>query len=548
MSHPRARSAAPRPSHDRTKLTVQEMRKSLAPYAPYPLQDLLTRAAGSYGSKLAVIDGDRRFTYAQLSERSNRFASALAKLGVQKGDRVAILAPNCVEFIIAVYGILKAGAIASTVNSGYREREVAHQLNDSGASTLVIHESLKPLADAVRGDVPALTRQIVIKPDSSEEGSFWSLLENAPATPPSVSINPMEDVAMLPYSSGTTGLSKGVMLTHHNLTSNVRQFLERENEQATIREDDVILTHLPLFHIYGMNVLMNGAIGAGATQVLMGRFDMDEFLSLLSTHRVSMLFTVPPVGLGLTQYPGVAEHDLSALRVGFFGAAPLSADMQQRVQDALAAPVVQGYGLTETSPVTNADFIEPHLARPGSIGPAMPDTEEKVVDLETGDSEVPPGETGELLIRGPQVMKGYYENRQATAEAITEDGWLRTGDIVRMDADGYVWVLDRKKELIKYKGFQVPPAEIEGVLLEHEGIADAAVIGKADLEAGEIPKAFVVRKSGAEITADQVMDFVATKLATFKHVREVEFIDAVPKNPSGKILRRALIDLERSRS
>ena len=529
-------------------LTAQEMRKSLAPYASYPLQDILTRAANRHGNRVAVIDGSRRFTYAQLSNYSNRFASALAKIGVRKGDRIAILAPNCAEFIIAVYGILKAGAIATTVNSGYREREVAHQLNDSGASTLVVHESLEPLADAVRGEAPALVRQIVIEPDSSEEGSFWGLLENAPATPPIVPIDPMEDVAMLPYSSGTTGLSKGVMLTHYNLASNVRQFLERENEQATIREDDVILTHLPLFHIYGMNVLMNGAIGAGATQVLMGRFDMDEFLSLLSTHRVSMLFTVPPVGLGLTQYPSVRDHDLSALRVGFFGAAPLSADMQQRVQDALAAPVVQGYGLTETSPVTNADFIEPHLTRPGSIGPAMPDTGEKVVDLESGESKVPPGEAGELLIRGPQVMKGYYENRQATAEAITEDGWLRTGDIVRMDADGYVWVLDRKKELIKYKGFQVPPAEIEGVLLEHDGIADAAVIGKADLEAGEIPKAFVVRKSGVEVTEDQVIDFVATRLATFKHVREVEFIDAVPKNPSGNILRRTLIKLERSRS
>ena len=529
-------------------LTAQEMRKSLAPYAPYPLHDLLARAAGRYGRRVAVIDGDRRFTYGQLSDHSNRFASALVMLGIRKGDRIAILAPNCVEFIIAVYGILKSGAIATTVNSGYREREVTHQLNDSGASTLVVHESLKPVADTVRGEVPGLVRQIVIGPDSSDAGSFWGLLENAPATPPTAPVDPMEDVAMLPYSSGTTGLSKGVMLTHYNLTSNLRQFLDRENEQASMRGDDVILTHLPLFHIYGMNVLMNGAIGAGATQVLMGRFDMDEFLSLLSKHRVSMLFTVPPVGLGLTQYPSVRDHVLSALRVGFFGAAPLSADMQHRVQDALSTPVVQGYGLTETSPVTNADFIEPHLTRPGSIGPAMPDTEEKVVDVETGETEVSPGEAGELLIRGPQVMKGYYDNPQATAETLTEDGWLRTGDIVRMDADGYVWVLDRKKELIKYKGFQVPPAEIEGVLLEHDGIADAAVIGKADLEAGEIPKAFVVRKPGAEVTADQVMEFVATKLATFKHVREVEFINAVPKNPSGKILRRTLIDLERSRS
>ena len=337
-----------------------------------------------------------------------------------------------------------------------------------------------------------------------------------------------------------------MMLTHYNLSSNVEQFTRREGEEATLRTSDVILTHLPLFHIYGMNVLMNGAIGVGAAQVMMGRFDMEEFLSLLSNHRVSVLFTVPPVGLGLTQYPGVAETDLSALRVGFFGAAPLSEDMQLRVQESLGVPIIQGYGMTEASPVTHADFMEERLIKRGSIGPAMPDTEAKVVDVETGETELPADEIGELLVRGPQVMKGYYNNEAATAETLSEDGWLHTGDIVRMDAEGYVWVLDRKKELIKYKGFQVPPAELEGVLLEHPGISDAAVIGKEDLESGEIPKAFVVAGPGAELSEDEVMEFVADKVATFKRVREVEFTDAIPKNPSGKILRRMLIERERA--
>ena len=529
--------------------TAQELRKSLAPYDSFPLQDLLTRTSHRYGGRTAVIDGDRTFTYSQMSEYSNRFAAALAGMGIGKGDRVAILAPNCVEFVIAFFGILKAGAIVTTVNSGYREREIAHQLNDSGAETLVVHEALKPMADLAHDEVAGLERDIVIRQDSSDGSSFWGLLENAPTSPPSVVINPKNDVAVLPYSSGTTGLSKGVMLTHYNLTSNVQQFLGRVGEEAGLVESDVILTHLPLFHIYGMNVLMNGAIGAGATQVMMGRFDMDEFLALLSGERVSVLFTVPPVGLGLTQYPAVRETDLSSLRVGFFGAAPLSEDMQGRIQDALGGfPIIQGYGMTETSPVTNADFIEPHLIRHGSIGPAMPDTEEKVVDLETGESEVAPGETGELLVRGPQVMKGYYNNEAATSETLTDDGWLHTGDIVRMDGDGYVWVLDRKKELIKYKGFQVPPAELEGVLLEHPGISDVAVIGKDDLESGEIPKAFVVARQGVELSAENVMNFVAGKVATFKRVREVEFTSAIPKNPSGKILRRTLIEQERDRA
>ena len=525
--------------------TAQELRKSLAPYEAIPLQELLARAARRWGGKTAIIDGERVFTYADLREQSDRLAAGLAAMGVERGERVAILAPNCAEFVISFYGVLKAGAIATTVNSGYREREIAHQLNDSGARTLIVHESLREMSDAARETAAGVERRVVIggAPDSRE--SFWALVEGAADEPPNFAVDPLNDVAVLPYSSGTTGLSKGVMLTHANLVSNTRQFLARAGEEASLREDDVILTHLPLFHIYGMNVLMNGAIGSGAAQVMMGRFDMDEFLDLLERHRVTVLFTVPPVGLGLTQHPGVAARDLSSLRVGFFGAAPLSADLQSRIQDALGFPIIQGYGMTEASPVTHADFMEAHLIRHGSIGPPLPDTEQKVVDVETGAREAAAGESGELLVRGPQVMKGYYENAAATAETLTADGWLHTGDIVRMDEDGYVWVLDRKKELIKYKGFQVPPAELEGVLLEHPDIADAAVIGKEDLESGEIPKAFVVARPGAALTADEVMGFVSDKVATFKRIREVEFIDAVPKNPSGKILRRALVERER---
>ena len=529
--------------------TAQELRRSLAPYEAIPLQELLARAAARWGGKTAVIDGGRTFTYSELDALSDRFAAGLAGRGVERGERVAVLAPNCAEFVIAFYGTLKAGAVATTVNSGYREREIVHQLNDSGARTLIAHEALRDMWEAALETDTGVERRIIIGGGEDSGESFWGIVEGASGEPPRFEVDPMEDVAVLPYSSGTTGLSKGVMLTHYNLVANTRQFLARADEEAGLREDDVILTHLPLFHIYGMNVLMNGAIGCGAAQVMMGRFDMEEFLDLLERHRVTVLFTVPPVGLGLTQYPGVAARDLSSLRVGFFGAAPLSADLQARIQEVLGFPIIQGYGMTEASPVTHADFMEAHLIRHGSIGHPLPDTEQKVVDVETGTREAAAGESGELLVRGPQVMKGYYRNEAATAETLTADGWLHTGDIVRVDEDGYAWALDRKKELIKYKGFQVPPAELEGVLLEHPGIADAAVIGKEDLESGEIPKAFVVRKpgAGAELTAEDVTGFVASKVATFKRVREVEFIDAVPKNPSGKILRRTLIERERGR-
>ncbi|MFQ5934340.1 MAG: AMP-binding protein, partial [Dehalococcoidia bacterium] len=376
--------------------------------------------------------------------------------------------------------------------------------------------------------------------------SFHKLIADYEGPPPQVDIDPKEDLVVLPYSSGTTGLPKGVMLTHFNLTSNLQQFLSRENEAAKPRQDDVVLVHLPLFHIYGLNVLMNGCIGCGATQVLMGRFDMEEFLRLISDNRVTVVFTVPPVVLGLTQYPNLKSYDLSSVRLCLSGAAPLSAELQQRVEEITGIPTIQGYGLTETSPVTNADFLEPGLRRSGSIGPPMPDTEEKVVDVETGQRELPRGEVGELIIRGPQVMKGYWQNPEATTDTL-RSGWLLTGDMARMDEDGYVYIVDRKKELIKYKGFQVAPAELEALLLEHPAIADAAVVGKPDLEAGEVPKAYVVAKAPAP-TTEEIMAFVDQRVAGFKKIREVEFVDQIPKNPSGKILRRVLVEQERQRA
>ena len=518
-------------------------RPSVAPLEKISLQSLLSETAAKFGDKIAVIDGERSFSFNQLDEYSNRLASGLTSIGAAKGDRVGVLAPNCVEFVIAFYGIVKAGAVVSTLNSGYREREIAHQLNDSGAEILIVHESLLETLEKARADVPRLSRTIVIGTDTNGPDSFWGLVNGASPTPPDVDIDPETDLAALPYSSGTTGISKGVMLTHFNLTSNVQQMVKRK-EAATPTEEDVILVHLPLFHIYGMNILMNASLAVGATQVMMGRFDMDEFLALLSRHRVTILYTVPPVMLGLTQYPAAKDYDLSALRFGFCGAAPLSGELQQRVSSILGFPVLQGYGLTETSPYCNSDYLEPHLTKPGSIGPAGPDMEEKVVDVETGTVELEPNEIGELLVRGPQVMKGYFNNPEATAETITGDGWLHTGDIVKMDEDGYVWVLDRKKELIKYKGFQVPPAELEGLLLEHPAVADAAVVPKPDEEAGEVPKAFVVMKPGADASGEDIMSFVAGRVATFKRVREVQFVDAIPKNPSGKILRRVLREQE----
>ena len=523
------------------------VRASIGPYTPAPVQRLVTDAAKRLPDKTAIIDGERRVTFRELDEYSDRFAAALAGIGVAKGDFVGILAPNCIEFQVAFFGILKAGAVVTTINSGYREREIAAQLNASGTALMVVHESLTEMAELAAKDTPNLKHSIVIEEGANDATSFWGLIERAASAPPTVDVDPDNDLAALPFSSGTTGLSKGVMLTHANLHANVRQIGERPGEETVVLEDDVVLVHLPLFHIYGMTALMQQALYAGATQVMMGRFDMELFLSLIAQERVTALYTAPPVALGLSLTPLIDQYDLSALRYVMVGAAPMSGELQQRVAERLNAKVIQGYGLTETSPVTHMDFSD-ERAKPGSIGPALADVEQRVVDMETGTQDLGPDELGELVLRGPNVMRGYYNEPQATADAIDQDGWFHTGDLVKIDEDGYVYVLDRKKELIKYSGFQVPPAELEGILLEHPAVADAAVIGKEDIEHGEIPKAFVVAKAGAEVTAETLMEYVAEKVATFKRVREVEFVDTIPKNASGKLLRRVLVEQERAKA
>ena len=301
---------------------------------------------------------------------------------------------------------------------------------------LVVHDSLLSIAESARDGAPDLKRLIVIEPTSSKSDSFWGLVERSPATPPPVEIDPKQDLAALPYSSGTTGISKGVMLTHFNMAANLRQFIERPGEALQQTESDVLLVHLPLFHIYGMQVLMNAVIATGGTQVVMGRFDMEEMLRLLADHRVTHLYTVPPVGIGLSLLTDIEGYDLSAMEAACLAAAPASEELQLRIQNVVGFPVFQAYGMTELSPVSNVDYIEPERMTPGSVGPAIADTEERVVDLETASRDVPAGEVGELLVRGPQVMKGYYNNEEATRETIDEDGWLYTGDIVRMNEDG----------------------------------------------------------------------------------------------------------------
>jgi len=508
---------------------------SLEPYQPVTVPQLLEKTARRLPHKPALMtaEGDS-YTYSQFWTAVKGMARALQQEGLANGDMIAIYAPNSVEYAVALHGALAAGLTVTTLNPLYREREVEFQLKDSGAKAVFAPAPLcSSVVEAVTPNLPELKRIFELE-------SVWDMAAGAQGDPDPVDIDPMTHLAVLPYSSGTTGLPKGVMLTHQNLSANIRQTLALD----MVFESSVMLDFLPFYHIYGMIPILTCGLAAGATQIVLPRFDPEAVMALIQQHRVTDLFCVPPAVLALVHQPRIGEFDLSSLRFLMSGAAPLPAEVGRQASAKLDCIVMQGYGMTEASPITNINPLA--SPRDGTVGPPVADTLEKVVSLET-DEELPPGEVGELLVFGPQVMQGYWKNDEATRETITPDGWLRTGDIVSADPDGYVRIHDRKKEMIKYKGYQVAPAELESILMEHPGVRDAAVIPKADLESGEVPKAFVVaREAGLDL--NEVTAFVAERVAPYKKIREIELIDAIPKNPSGKILRRQLIEEERAKA
>ncbi|MGH2819050.1 MAG: 4-coumarate--CoA ligase family protein [Actinomycetota bacterium] len=513
--------------------------------SPYPdvsipevtLPSFVLEGAVERGDKPALVDGPsgRTITYVQLAGGVTRVAAGLSERGFSKGDVFAIFSPNLPEYALAFLGVAALGGTNTTINPLYTAEELAFQLNDAGARFML---TVPPFLDraleaADRSDV----KEVFVIGEGPGATPFASLLDNGGGASPA-EIDPRADLVVLPYSSGTTGLPKGVMLTHHNLVANICQTQPVHHAS----ERDTVIGVLPFFHIYGMTVIMNNALHLGATVVTMPRFDLADFLRTMQDHAVTRAYLVPPIVLALAKHPIVDRYDLSSLTRILSGAAPLGPELAGACGQRLGCEVTQGYGLTETSPVTHTIPEERGTNRPGSVGPPIPNTECKVVDIESG-SELGPNETGEVWIRGPQVMQGYLNNPEATARTI-DDGWLRTGDIGYADEDGYFFIVDRLKELIKYKGFQVAPAELEALLLSHPAVADAAVIPSPDEEAGEVPKAFVVLER--ESTPEEVMRFVADKVSPQKKIRKLEVIDEIPKSPSGKILRRVLIDRERS--
>ncbi len=502
------------------------------------LAEYILRHAHELGNKPALIDGSsgRTITYKELVPTVRKLAAGLASHNFGKGDVLAIYSLNSPEYALAFLAVAMLGGATSMIPPLFTDAEVKTQLQDSGATYLL---TIPQLLEKANQAVPGKIKKTFIIGEGEGAVPFTSLLENDDPVP-EVNISPRNDLVALPYSSGTTGLPKGVMLTHYNLVSMLCQLHASE----ALIENDTTVCVVPMYHLYGLHVVVNLGLRQGATIVILPRYELRQFLITLERYGVTIAPLVPPLVLELSRVPEVDEHNLSKLRLIHCGAAPLAAEVGQACSERLGCPIRFGYGLTEVSPLSHSSL--PSIPdKPGSVGYCLPNTECKIVDYVTG-AELGPNQAGEIWIRGPQVMKGYLGNNDATAEMIREDGWLRTGDIGYAEQDGRLFVVDRLKELIKYKGRQVAPAELEAVLLSHPAIADAGVIPSPDEEAGEVPKAFVVLKSAA--TVDEIMEFVSARVAPHKRIRLVEIVNEIPKSPAGKILRRVLVERERGKS
>ncbi len=509
-----------------------------SPFPPVEIPDVsLTEhvlgAAERRGESVALVEGTTgaSTTYRALSEQVAAAATTLAELGVGLGDVVGLMSHNQPAFVSAFHGVVAAGGAVTTLNPVLTVGEATSQLRDARARLLLVDE---PSADK-GAQLASEAGAVLVVLDEGWPGECAGA--GLPIRPGG--LDPSRALAALPYSSGTTGRAKGVMLTHRNLVANLVQFAPHWRYS----DEDVVCAALPLFHIYGMNVIMNLSLASGATIVTLPRFTVTEFLGVIERYGVTRLHLVPPVVLQLVQSPEVERFDLSSVRWAVSAAAPLDAELARRFEDRFGVPVVQGYGMTEASPGTHLiDEANQANAPQGSVGWVMPNTECRLVSTETGEDSP---QEGEVWVRGPQVMRGYLHNPEATAATLTDDGWLKTGDVARREGDAY-FIVDRVKELIKYKGYQVPPAELEALLLTHPSVEDVAVVPVPDEAGGEAPKAFVVARE--PIDPEALMAWVAERVAPYKRVRAIECIDEIPKSPSGKILRRVLRDRERDKA
>ena len=497
-------------------------------------------------ARVALIDPatGNETSYGALRAQVDAFAGALAARSAGVGTVVGLLCPNVPAFATVFHGTLRAGATLTTINSLYTADEIEKQLVDAGAQWLITVSPFLPQA-AAAAQAAGIPDEHLIVLDGAPDGadSYPNLREllTEQATPPEVSFDPATQVAVLPYSSGTTGIPKGVMLSHRNLVANVQQSVPL----LELKPSDRVLAVLPFFHIYGITVLLNLALRQRASLVTMPKFDLEEFLGNIQQFQCTYLYIAPPIAVALAKHPVVDTYDISSVHTVFSGAAPLDGETAERAGERIHARVRQGYGMSELSPVSHATPVSRADIPVSAVGMLLPNETCKLVDTETGE-EITSFESdgftrpGELWVQGPNVMLGYLNRADATAETIDPDGYLHTGDVATAHESGYFSIVDRVKELIKYKGYQIAPAELEALLLGHPNVMDAAVIGVLDEDKQEIPKAFVVRAPDSSLTEDEVMSFVAERVAPHKKVRLVEFIESIPKSAAGKILRKDL--------
>jgi acyl-CoA synthetase (AMP-forming)/AMP-acid ligase II len=535
-------------------------------YPEIPIHEVLEDTAKRFPERNAFLY-PKKMTFKEFQQKVDIFATALKELGVKKSDRVALYSWNSIPWEISFYGLEKAGAVLIPMNPLFKESEVEYELNDSGAETIIVSEDQYHVVSTIK-DKTKLKNIIIIEADESEKKAeipsgvlSWSeLMKNTVPNPPEYDFNPKEDIAALMYTSGTTGLPKGAMLTHYNMVSNIVQFVPT----LELSELDVAMTVLPLYHIYGLNVLMNTAIWLGATQVITPRFEIEQFCELIEQFQVTYSLCVPPIFLAVVRHledPNSRDYDWSNLKLFNNGAAPIPMELLERFDvlvkkkcKASDVTVQHGWGLTEASPVVAANpMSRPKMESQGTL---IADTYHKIIDIETGEEIPERGQVGELIIKGPQVMKGYWNNPDATKNAFwvdpkTGEKWLKTGDLAYIDDEEYEHLVDRLKEMIKYKGWAIAPAELEDLLFKNPHVFDAAVIGKpsTELDIGQIPKAFIILKpeSKGKVNEQNIIDWVAERIAAYKKIREVEFVEEIPKSGSGKILRRELVKREKEK-
>jgi long-chain acyl-CoA synthetase len=538
-------------------------------YPEIPLSDLLRKTAEKYPNNIATIYFDKGITYKELDAATDRFATAISRLGVKKGDKVALFLPNMPQFIISYYGAIRIGAIATAIPPLYKEREVERQLIDSEAETIVSLDMLYPIVEKVwektklkrviianfkeympftTAAIGSLLKKIpLLKIERKPNIYFFiPLLRDNPPEPPKAEINPKEDLAALQYTGGTTGLSKGAMLTHMNLVSNAVACAEWLQGKTG---EECFLDVLPLSHIYIMTTGMNAPIYLAGKMVILPRFDAVNTLRAIQKHKVTVFCSGPTMYSLLLARPDVTKYNLKSVRFCISGSSPLPPQVQKKWMEATGGVLVEGYGLTESSPVTHCNPLDRSMktVKVGSIGLPWPDTDAKIMDIETGQIELRTGEVGELVVRGPQVMTGYWKMPEETA-GVLRGGWLYTGDIGKMDEDGYFYITDRKKDLIKYKDHSVYPREIEDVLYENPAVKLCAIVGKPDPVVGQIPKAFVVLKDRATATEEEIKNFVNEKVASYKAIRELEFRKELPMTFMGKVLKGVLQEEERQKT